>query len=282
MNPFGTHGVWLRRQMGSQRLVALAREVEELGYETVWISGGGEPGVFDLVADVLSATSLVKVATGIANLWVETPQSVTDAWHRLESTHPGRLYVGLGISHSRLVDDLPGQTYAKPLARTRAFLDQLDARPDPLPAQRRILAALGPKMCALAAERSLGTHPYLVTTANTAAARAGVGADAVVAPELGVVLEPDLDAARAQGRTALSYYVGLPNYTNNWKRSGFGDADLQRGGSDALVEEVLALGSVEQVQARIAAHRTAGADHVCIQALGERDPREVFRALAPR
>lgn len=282
MNPFGTHGVWLRRQMGSERLAALAREVEELGYDTVWISGGGEPGVLDLVSEVLSATSRVKVATGIVNLWVETPQTVTDAWHRLEDSHPGRLYVGLGISHSRLVDGLPGQTYAKPLAHTRRFLDELDALPDPLPEQRRVLAALGPKMCALAAERCLGTHPYLVTAANTAAAREGVGADAVVAPELGVVLEPDLAAARAQGRTALTYYLDLPNYTNNWRRSGFTDADLAGGGSDALLDEVLALGSVEQVQARIATHRAAGADHVCVQALGERDPLEVFRALAPR
>lgn len=280
MNPFGTLGVWLRRQMGRDRLVALAREVEDLGYQTVWVSGGGEPGVFDLVADTLAATSRVRVATGIVNLWVETPQSVTDAWHRLEEAHPGRLYVGLGISHSRMVNDLPGQTYARPLAHTEAFLDDLDAQSDPLPADRRILAALGPKMCALAAERSLGTHPYLATTTNTAAARAAVGAAAVVAPELGVVLEPEPDAARTQGREALSYYMGLPNYTNNWKRSGFTDHDLADGGSDALLEELLALGTVERVRARIAAHRSAGADHVCLQALGTRDPVEVFRAFA--
>jgi len=282
MNPFGTLGVWLRRQMGPERLVALAREAEELGYDTVWISGGGTPGVFDLVADVLSGTSRVKVATGIANIWVETPQSVTEAWHRLEDTHPGRAYVGLGISHSRLVDGMPGQTYAKPLARTTSYLDELDALPDALPADRRLLAALGPRMCALAAERSLGTHPYLVTTSNTAAARAGVGGEAVVAPELGVVLDPDLGSARAQARSALSYYLDLPTYSNNWMRSGFTQADIENGGSDALFDEVVALGSLEQVEARIAAHRAAGADHVCIQALGERDPLEIFRVLAPR
>lgn len=281
MNPFGTHGVWLRRQMGSDHLTALAREAEERGYETVWISGGGEPGVFDLVGDVLRGTSSVKVATGIVNLWVETPESVTQAWHRLEEAHPGRTYVGLGISHSRMVDTMPGKKYAKPLAYTREFLDGLDAQADPLPADRRLLAALGPKMCALAAERTLGTHPYLVTTANTAAARASVGADAVVAPELGVVLGDDLAAAREQGRQAIQRYLGLPNYTNNWLRSGFTEADLEDGGSDRLLDEVLALGSTEQVQARIEAHRQAGADHVCIQVLDDREA-ETFRALAPR
>lgn len=285
MNPFGTLGVWLRRSMGSDRLVTLAREAEEQGYETVWISGGGEPGVFDLVGDVLRGTSGVKVATGIVNLWVETPESVTRAWQRLEEEHPGRTYVGLGVSHSPLVDSMPGKKYARPLAYTRAFLDGLDAQTDPLPSDRRLLAALGPKMCALAAERTLGTHPYLVTTANTAAARAAVGADAVVAPELGVVLADDLgddlDAARDRGRTAISRYLSLPNYTNNWLRSGFTEADLEDGGSDRLLDEVLALGSTEQVQARIAAHRQAGANHVCLQVLDDRDV-ETLRVLAPR
>lgn len=282
MNPFGSTGVWLRRNLPVDQLVALGREAEDLGYETVWISGGGEPGVFDLVERVLAGTERVTVATGIVNIWVETPASVTAAWHRLETAYPGRLYVGLGVSHARMVNDLPGQSYVKPLARTREFLDDLDAQdPDPLPPNRRVVAALGPKMCALAAERSLGTHPYLVTVDNTAAARQGVGPDAVVAPELGVVLDSDLASARRQGREAVSFYLGLPNYTNNWLRSGFTEADLEDGGSDALLDAVLALGDVDALAARIAAHREAGADHVCIQALGDRDPAEVFRALAP-
>ena len=282
MNPFGSTGVWLRRTLPVERLVSLSQEAERLGYDTVWISGGGEPGVFDLVERILAGTERVSVATGIVNIWVETPVSVTEAWHRLESAYPGRLYVGLGVSHARMVDALPGQSYAKPLARTREFLDGLDAQePDPLPPNRRVIAALGPKMCSLAAERSLGTHPYLVTVDNTAAARKGVGADAVVAPELGVVLDPDLDSARRQGREAIARYLALPNYTNNWLRSGFTEADLADGGSDALLDAVLALGDVSAVAERIAAHREAGADHVCIQALGDGDPAEVFRALAP-
>lgn len=281
MNPFGELGVWTTRQVDEEEHLRVAREAEALGYGTVWIGGGGEPGVFDLAELVLGATERIVVATGIVNIWTETPQSVTRAWHALEERYPGRLYVGLGISHSRIVDGL-GQTYDRPLARTREFLDALDAETDPLPADRRILAALGPKMLALAAERTLGTHPYLTTTANTAAARAGVGPDKVVATELGAVLDPDRDSARRQGQDALSFYVGLPNYANNWRRSGFTDDDFDHGASPRLADALLALGDRAAVAARIDAHRDAGADHVCIQVLGDDPDRAaVLRALAP-
>jgi probable F420-dependent oxidoreductase len=280
MNPFGRTGLWINRRDPVERIVEVARAAESTGYGTVWIAGGGTPGVFDLVEQVLAGTTDVKVATGIVNIWVETPESVTAAWHRLEERFPDRLYVGLGISHARMVNDLPGQAYEKPLARTRDFLDALDEQGDPLPADRRLLAALGPKMCRLAAERTLGTHPYLVTAENTAAARRNVGPDAVVAPELGVVLDADLEAARAQGREHLEYYLGLPNYTNNWRRAGFGDADLENGGSDALLDDVLALGEAEAIAARVAEHRAAGADHVCFQLLGHGDPVTTLTALA--
>lgn len=280
MSPFGTTGVWIGRRTSTETILDIARAADETGYGTVWLGGGGEPGVFDLVEQVLETTEQARVATGIVNLWVETPESVTEAWHRLEARHPGRLYVGIGISHARMVDALPGQRYDKPLARTQAFLDGLDAQTDPLPPERRLLAALGPKMCALAAERTLGTHPYLATLENTAAARTHVGPDAVVAPELGVVLDTDLTAAREQGREHLSYYLGLPNYTNNWRRSGFTDADLEDGGSDALVDALLALGDRDAIASRVAAHRAAGADHVCLQLLGRGDPVAAVRALA--
>lgn len=281
MNPFGELGVWTTRAVADETHVSSAREAEALGYGTVWIGGGGEPGVFDLVEKVLAATERILVATGIVNIWAETPQSVTRAWHTLEERYPGRLYVGLGISHSRVVDGL-GQTYDRPLGRTREFLDALDAETDPLPADRRLLAALGPKMLALAAERTLGTHPYLTTTANTAAARAGVGPDKVVATELGVVLDPDLDAARRQGQDALAFYVGLPNYANNWLRSGFTEDHFDHGASPRLVDALLALGDPDAISARIEAHRAAGADHVCVQVLGDDPDRAaVLRALAP-
>ncbi|MEP9385024.1 TIGR03620 family F420-dependent LLM class oxidoreductase [Nocardioides sp. KR10-350] len=283
MNPFGVRGAWLRRQQPPDELVTTARGLEELGYDTVWISGGGEPGIFDILEAVLDGTERILVAPGIVNIWVETPESVTDGWHRLEERHPGRLYVGLGISHGRLVEGM-GLDYSRPVATTRAFLDGLDAQTDPLPVDRRIVAALGPKMLRLAAERSLGTHPYLTTVDNTVAARAGVGPGKVVATELGVVLEPDLAAARAQGKEAIAYYLGLPNYTNNWRRAGFTDEDLGDGTpatvSDRLVDALLGLGDAAAVSERIRAHRDAGADHVCVQVLGSApDPLAVFAAL---
>ena len=274
-DPFGQRGVWVSRRVGTEKLVGIARTAEKLGYGAVWIGGGGEPGVFDLVSAVLDATTGVKVASGIANIWVETPESVTDAWHRIEDAHPGRLYVGLGISHARMIEG-----YEHPLAKTRDFLDELDAQDDPLPPGRRLIAALGPKMLDLAAHRALGTHPYLVTTTNTEAARAGIG-DGVVAAELGVVLEPNLASAREQGRKAIEYYFGLPNYTNNWLRAGFTQDDLAAGGSDRLLDAVLALGDRDAVAARVAEHRAAGADHVCLQILGATpDYEATLRALA--
>lgn len=281
MNPFGTLGVWIGRSLPPDVTMPAAREAERLGYETFWLSGGRTPGVFDEVESVLAATERIRVATGIVNIWVETPESVTEEYHRLEAAYPGRLYVGLGISHAPLVADL-GLDYSRPLATTRAFLDGLDDQPDPVPVDRRIVAALGPKMLRLGAERSLGTHPYLVTTDNTAAAREGTGPEGVVAVELGVVLEPDLASARDQGRRAIAHYFGLPNYTNNWRRAGFTDADLADGGSDRLIDAVLALGDAEAIRERIAAHEAAGADHVCIQVLGDDPDRiAVLHALAP-
>jgi len=282
MNPFGPLGVWMTRGLSAEVTLPVAREAERLGYGTFWLSGGRTPGVFDEVEQVLKATEQIKVATGIVNIWVESPESVTEAYLRLEQAYPGRLYVGLGISHAPLVADL-GLDFSRPLATTRAFLDGLDTQPTPVPVERRIVAALGPKMLRLAAERSLGTHPYLVTTDNTAAARAGTGPEGTVAAELGVVLDPDLAAARRQGRRAIERYLGLPNYTNNWKRAGFTDADLAEGGSDRLLDAVLALGDRAAVAERIAAQQAAGADHVCVQVLGDAPDRiAVLRELAPR
>jgi probable F420-dependent oxidoreductase len=279
-NPFGPLGVWLLRSLPTEQLTTVSRAVEGLGYGTIWISGGKDPGIFDVVETALEATEHITVATGIVNLWAETPESVTEAWHRLEAKHPGRLYVGLGISHKPMVEGLLGLEYTKPLARTREFLDGLDAQPDPLPAARRLIGALGPKMLQLSADRTLGAHPYLVTTHNTEQARAEVG-DAVVAVELGVVLDPDVESARATAREQIARYFAMPNYTNNWLRSGFTEADLADGGSDALVEALVALGDVDAIAARVAGHRAAGADHVALQVLGEdADYVAAFTALA--
>jgi len=180
---------------------------------------------FDVIEPVLAATERITVGIGIVNIWMETPESVTAGWHRAEERWPGRLLVGLGVSHGPIIDAMTQETYRRPLARMREFLDGLDAQTDPLPAERRVLGALGPKMLELAAERTAGTHPYHVTVANTAAAREGVGPGRLVAPELSVVLTADRAQGRDQARSQLTHYLGLPNYTNNWLRSGFTEED---------------------------------------------------------
>ncbi|RHW23745.1 LLM class F420-dependent oxidoreductase [Nocardioides immobilis] len=277
---FGDLGVWLLRHLPSDVLINVSRQSEDLGYGTVWIAGGVEPGVFDVIEKVLDATERITVATGIVNLWAETPETVTRAWHHLEERHPGRLYVGLGISHAPLVEQLMNVEYSKPLAKTKLFLDELDAQADPLPPSRRLIGALGPKMLELAAERTMGAHPYRVSTRSTAQARELLG-DAFLAPELGAILEPDLDAARAIGRSSIEYYLQLPNYTNNWLRSGFTADDFSHGGSDRLIDALFALGDVDAIAARVKEHRAAGADHVAFQVLGDDPDRiAVLRVLA--
>jgi probable F420-dependent oxidoreductase len=269
----------VQRQLPVEELLAIAREVEALNYGTLWISGGTGPGVFDVVEAALNATKRIKVAIGVVNIWAETPNTVTAAWHRMEERYPGRLFIGLGISHAPLVEGPLKVTYSRPLARTIEFLDELDAQQDPLPPGRRLLGALGPKMLQLAAERSLGTHPYFVTPTNTALARQGVG-DAIVAPELGVVLDEDLVAAREVGRSFIKYYLPLPNYTNNWLRSGFNQDDFRNGGSDRLIDSSFALGDLGAIATRVQEHRDAGADHVALQVLSAGNQATTYRQLA--
>ncbi|RBY85280.1 TIGR03620 family F420-dependent LLM class oxidoreductase [Blastococcus sp. TF02A-26] len=266
----GPLGAWLPPVMSDTTPAELAVRLEELGYPTVWIAGGISPGIFEVIESVLEATEQITVGIGIVNIWMETPESVTAGWHRCEERWPGRLLVGLGISHGPIIDAFTDQTYRRPLATMRAYLDALDARTDPLPPERRVLGALGPRMLALAAERTAGTHPYHVVVANTAAAREGVGPGRLVAPELPVVLTSDLAAGREQARSQLTHYLQLPNYANNWFRAGFTEADVADGGSDRLVDALVAIGDVDAIGARVQEHRDAGADHVCLQVLGPR------------
>jgi probable F420-dependent oxidoreductase len=176
----------------------------------------------------------------------------------------------------------PG-TYQKPMARTRAFLDALDAAEVPLAREDRALAALGPKMLELAATRTAGVHPYLVTPEHTRIAREAVGPDALVATEQGVILETDPDRARSIARTNLAGYFALPNYTNNWKRLGFGEEEIADGGSDRLIDALVVWGDDGAIAERVQEHRDAGASHVCIQVLTDTPkalPLEQWRALA--
>jgi probable F420-dependent oxidoreductase len=190
---------------------------------------------------------------------------------------------GIGVSHAPLIDrDEPG-TYRQPLAATRAYLDALDSTPTPLAAEHRALAALGPKMLQLAATRTAGAHPYNVTPEHTALAREILGPSGLLMPEQTVALTPDADTARRLGRAYLERYSELPNYVNNWFRLGFTEDDLVGGGSDRLVDALVAWGDEEAIAQRIKEHFDAGADHVCIQALSDEVgfPTQSWRALAP-
>jgi probable F420-dependent oxidoreductase len=279
-------GIWsaMLRYGDPTEVAELAAEMEGLGYSALWIPDvGGD--VWTPLTSLLAATRSVTIATGILNIWMHTPEEAAAQHAALTSRHGPRFLCGIGVSHRPLIDGVnePG-TYQKPVEKVASFLDGLDAAVPPLSKGGRCIAALGPKMLELAATRTSGTHPYLVTPEHTAAARAAVGPDALVASEQAVVLDTNPETARATARTHLEIYLGLPNYTNNWKRIGFTDEDLADGGSDRLVDALVAWGDEDAIVARVRAHRDAGASHVCIQAL-EPDPRTMpagqWRALAP-
>ncbi|MEE4546824.1 LLM class F420-dependent oxidoreductase [Streptomyces sp. V4-01] len=238
-----------------------AAELESLGYGAIWL--GASPSVGH-AERLLRATSGITVATGILSIWEHTPADVAAQRAAVEAAHPGRFLLGIGVSHSALAEE-----YARPYSAMRDFLDGLDAAPQPVPAQGRALAALGPKMLELARDRSAGAHPYLVTAEHTAQARAALGGDALLAPELKVVLDGDLARARGTARDYLARYLALPNYTANLLRSGFTEDDLADGGSDRLLDAVYALGDEDAVVRKVEEFFAAGADHVALQAVTE-------------
>jgi probable F420-dependent oxidoreductase len=279
-------GIWsgLLRHGDAAEAADAAAELEEMGWSALWVPDvGGD--LFGALRNLLGATSRVVVATGILNIWMHAADEAAAEHARLTAEHGDRLFMGLGVSHQHLIDraNEPG-TYRRPLARMTSFLDELDAADPALPTDRRALAALGPKMLELARERTAGAHPYLVTPSHTQQAREALGPDRLVAPEQGVVVETDAAAARAIARQHLARYMEAPNYVNNWRRLGMGDDDLVDGGSDRLVDALVAWGDESTIAARVQAHRDAGADHVCIQVLTDQPtvlPRREWRALAP-
>jgi probable F420-dependent oxidoreductase len=249
----------------------LAAELEELGWGSILLPemAGRDPLV--LSGLLLGGTSRIVIGTGIAGVWSRDALTMNGGHRALTEAYPGRFLLGLGVSHAAAVEGLRGQTYAKPLSKMREYLDAMDNAPyfayraDVTPV--RVLAALGPKMLELAAARAAGAHPYFVPVEHTAFAREHLGPDALLLPEQKVVLETDPATARAVGRRAMAIYLGLPNYTNNLRRFGFGDDDLADGGSDRLVDAIVAWGDEDAVKARVDAHHAAGADHVAVQVL---------------
>lgn len=259
----------------------VAAEVEELGFARLWFSGGFAPGILPAFGELLSATTSLGVASGIVSIWTATPAQSAAAFADLERDHPGRFLLGLGNSHAPAVEG-QGRAYEKPFTRTAEYLDQLDALSPSVPADRRVLAALGPKMLDLARTRTAGAHPYFTTVEHTVSAREALGPEPLLAPEVAVVLETDPSRARAIAREYAAMYLALPNYTNNLRRFGWGDADLLDGGSDRAIDALIPWGTVGQVAARLEEQFAAGADEVPVQVLGGGGdfPREQFRLLA--
>lgn len=260
----GRIGIWsssIRFTPGNAGLEA-AKELEALGYPTIWVPGGVDDGVLATLEQLLAATSTVRFATGIVNIWKHDPADVAAWFARQPAEHQARLMLGLGVSHGPLI----GDAWARPLAKMRAFLDGLEAAG--MPRDHLCLAALGPKMLALSAERTAGAHPYMVTASHTRFARETMGPDALLAPELGVVLETDPAKAREIARGMVTHYARLPNYANNWRRDGFSQAEIE-GLDDRLVDAVIAWGDLAAIKARVDEYFAAGADHVCLQAIGE-------------
>ncbi|MDT0267197.1 LLM class F420-dependent oxidoreductase [Streptomyces sp. DSM 44915] len=259
-------------------LVDGAKELEQLGYRALWL--GGSPRV-RATEPVLAATSTLRVVTGITSIWDDEPAVTAADFAALNDAHGGRLVLGLGVSHAALA----GERYRRPYTAMVDYLTALDEAPRPVPADRRVLAALGPRMLELSRDRAAGAHPYLVTVEHTASARAALGEGALLAPELKVVLDTDLARARATARGYLTRYLQLPNYTRNLLRLGFAEADFADGGSDRLLSEVFALGDVDTVRQRVDDFLAAGADHLAVQVVTERVgaefPVAAFRALAP-
>ena len=286
----GRLGVWASLDgLSAPDAAAFAQRLEAWGYSALWTPEAVGRDPFSLIGYLAAKTETLVFATGIANIYARDPMTMKSIHKALGELAPGRFVLGLGVSHEHLVKRVRGHDYTKPLSTMRGYLDAMEAAlymgAEPAEEAPIVLAALRDKMLGLAASRTRGAHPYLVPPAHTARAREVMGPDAWLCPEQMVLLESDPKKARAVGRANLKVYIGLPNYQNNIKQFGFTDEDFANGGSDRLVDEIIAWGDVATIRARIQAHWDAGADHVCIQAFrsdGKPTPDEtLLEALAP-
>jgi len=288
----GKLGIWgLFSHLSADAFAALARTTEEWGYGTLWLPEAFGRDLLVASSFALANTKRLCVATGIANIYARDSVAAVNAQFGLAEQSKDRFLLGLGVSHQAFVEEVRGHAYQKPLAAMRTYLQAMaQVQYMGAPAAERpktVLAALGPQMLRLAAEFADGAHTYNVNPDHTALARTILGPQKLLCPEQKVLLETDAATARSIGRKVLSYSLPLPNYRNNFLRMGFGEDDLQGGGSDRLVDSIIAWGDEGAIRARIQQHWDAGADHVCIQsvsregmALGS-DDQKIFELLAP-
>jgi probable F420-dependent oxidoreductase len=286
----GRVGIWTAAFEGhpAGRVRDAASEVEEMGFPTLWINETTGRDPFVLSTMLLSATSTLTVATGIANVYARDAVTMSASQKTLAEAFPGRFLLGLGVSSPVLVERVRQHSYDKPVSYLEGYLDRMDAAPynavPPPEPPPRVLAALGPRMLRLAAARSDGAHPYLTTPEHTAEARRIVGPGVLLAPEQMVVLESDATVAREVGRSSIGFYLRAPGYLANLRRLGFTEDDWvnPKEASDRLVDGIVAWGDTDTIVKRITEHHEAGADHVCIQVLStSRDlPVNGWRRLA--
>jgi probable F420-dependent oxidoreductase len=264
-------------------------EIEALGYPALWIPEGlGSKDALTHASLLLAGGRRIIVATGIASIWARDPVAMANGARALGDAYPGRFVLGIGVSHRTTVDRRGAFTYRRPYVRMRDFLEAMDAARYPVrdgpEAPPRVLAALGPRMLRLAAERAAGAHPYFVPVEHTAAARETLGPEPLLAPEQAVVLETDPEKARGVARDYMGHYLKLENYAGNLIRLGWTEDDISGGGSDRLVDAIVGWGDVDAIRKRVREHLDAGADHVGVQPLTE-DPAVIplvqLRELAP-
>lgn len=280
-------GVWWNSEPWPIREAQnIARDIEAMGFGSLFMPEGGGKNALVESAAFLAATDRLVVGTGIANIHVRIPTAAETGGRLLSALYPGRFVLGLGVSHAPFVDRVSGGAYRKPLAMMRTYLERMDGLPAEIEAGSkalRLLAALGPKMIELSGERADGAHPYLVTPEHTKLTRSILGEDRWVVPEQAVAIGGDTDDQLRRAHSHLEPYSTLPNYRNSWLRLGFDESDVVRGGSDRLARALVGMGSADDAATRITAHLDAGADHVVVQILGDTsstDPRPALRELA--
>jgi probable F420-dependent oxidoreductase len=271
---FGEHGVWTSyRRIGEGNAAEAAAAAEAAGFGTFWL--GGSPRLAQ-VRPLLEGSDEMTIGTSIVNIWSYDPADLALEFAELDADFPGRVCVGIGVGHPEATSD-----YKRPLTALEKFLDGVDSSAAPIPKNRRIIAALAPKMLAMCVRRSLGTIPYFTSVDHTRWAREQIGPDAELIAELACVVDEDVERARATAREYAQLYLGLRNYTNALLEHGFEQSDIEDGGSDRLIDHVVPHGSAAEIAAAAQAHRDAGADQVCFQPLGgEGIPAADWQALA--
>lgn len=273
IDKLGTYGVFRRKNLVTPDMAAA---LESLGYRALWVGGSPDSPLRE-IDDLLDATTTMIVATGIVNIWKDAAEPIAESFHRIEARHPGRFLLGIGVGHP----EATGARYAKPYSALIDYLDVLDAAE--VPRSSVVLAALGPKVLRLSAERTAGAHPYLVTPEHTRRAREILGEGVLLAPEQKVVIDADPARGREIGRPSVAKpYLELANYVTNLRSLGFEDADFADGGSDRLIDALVAHGDVSNVAAALGQHIEAGADHVPINLITapDQDPLDGYTQLA--